>query len=127
MTQAHKLACMHAIFLRAWTHISAKLCQLSKIKVSMESRDYFQHVWTYSRSCEGAGRPKRRPGASQRGQRSPNSPLQELERGAPQYSSWSKKSWNFIKSSFSRNLSNYMPGWLLTDCLKKTRPLAYMN
>ena len=37
MTQAHKLACMHAIFLRAQAHISAKLGRIREIKISMES------------------------------------------------------------------------------------------
>ena len=59
MSPAHKLACMHAMFLHAWTQILAKFCQISKMKVSMECQDYFFHVWTYSRSYEGAGGPKR--------------------------------------------------------------------
>ena len=54
MTQAHKLACMHIIFLLAQTQISAKFCHSSKIKISMESQDYFPHVRTYASSCEGA-------------------------------------------------------------------------
>ena len=36
----------------------------------MEHKDYFTHVWTFSRSCEVAGEP-------------PMSPPQELDRGAP--------------------------------------------
>ena len=45
----HKLACMHTIFLYALAHNSAKLNQMAEIKVSMESQDYFSHVWTFSR------------------------------------------------------------------------------
>ena len=83
VTQAHKLVCMHTIFLRAHTQISANFCQISKIKVSMKYHDYFPYVWAYSRSYEGAGGPKKRPKAFHRGWRAQNSPPQELERGVP--------------------------------------------
>ena len=49
----------------------------------MESPHFLPHVWTYSRSYEGARDPKRRPNASNRGQRPQNNPPQEVERGAP--------------------------------------------
>ena len=79
VTQAHELASVHAIFLCALT----KLCQISKIKVYIESQDYFPYVWTYSRTCEGARGLYRRLKATHRGQRPPNSPPQELEKGVP--------------------------------------------
>ena len=81
VTHAHKLACIHTIFLHAETKILAKFCPISKVKVSMDSQDYIPHVWTYIRSCQRAGGPKKRQMASHRSQRPPNSPLQELERG----------------------------------------------
>ena len=39
-TQAQKLVCMHAMCLRAWAHISAKLECIREIKVSMLSGDH---------------------------------------------------------------------------------------
>ena len=75
VTQAHNLACMHIMFQNAESHILAKLCQISEIKVSMEYQDYSPRVWTYSGSFEGTRGPKRRPTASHREQRHPNRPL----------------------------------------------------
>ena len=44
VTQAQKLACMHNIFLPAWTHNSAEFDQIKDIKASMEYQDYF-HIF----------------------------------------------------------------------------------
>ena len=48
LTQASKLACMHAMCLRAQAHISAKLGRIRKIKVFMESGEHARHVWTHN-------------------------------------------------------------------------------
>ena len=44
LTQAHKLACMHAMCLCAQAHISAELGHIREIKVSMESGKYAKPV-----------------------------------------------------------------------------------
>ena len=41
VNQTHKLVCMHTIFFCAQTQIWAKFCHFSKIKLSMESQDYY--------------------------------------------------------------------------------------
>ena len=75
---------MHANYILACT--DPDLCQILSY---FNDKDIygilrlFPNVETYARYCEGAGGPKKRPKASQRGRRPPNSPLQELERGAP--------------------------------------------
>ena len=43
-TQACKLACMHAMCLREWAHISAKLEWIREIKVSIESGKQAQPI-----------------------------------------------------------------------------------
>ena len=43
-TGANKLACIHAMCLHAWAHISAKLGRIRKIKVFMESGEHARHV-----------------------------------------------------------------------------------
>ena len=98
------------------SQISAKFCQISKIKVSMESQDNLPNVLTYSRSSEGAWGLKKRPKVSHRGWRPQNSTPQKLERGAPgrpdilvlihtyqlnQLTTWSTKYMHHIRWTFS--------------------------
>ena len=40
LTQAHKLVCMHTLFLRASAYISAQMFQIRENEVSTESRGY---------------------------------------------------------------------------------------
>ena len=45
ISKAHKLVCMHAIFLHAQAHILAKLGEIRKIKLSIESGEHAWHFW----------------------------------------------------------------------------------
>ena len=89
MTQAHKLACMPNKSFCEQTHILAKLCLISKMKVSMASREYFPHVWTYFRSCEGAKASEEAEGLP-KGPKAPKNPSAGARKEgawAPRYSS----------------------------------------
>ena len=98
-------------FLACMAHILAKLGLIREINVFMksaklESQEYFRHVWIFSMHWEGARGLNNSPKASQRGQMTPNSHLQKLERRLTGWPKISRSRQNLVSQIYPQYCQN---------------------